>query len=117
MTSLEGWLSILSCRRKTDISRFPSALGITLYEIIYEKLRSLREHIQDHNSGHDDPAFSAMANLREQQLSLLTCIGAPMQREELSDSRNRQAAETKGGQNEDQIWQRVTNRCILLADD
>jgi hypothetical protein len=47
-----------------------------------------------------------MENLQEQQLPLQLCIGAPMQREELSDSRNRQAAETKGRQNEDQIWQR-----------
>jgi hypothetical protein len=47
-----------------------------------------------------------MANLREQELLLLTCIMAIMQKEELSDSRNRQAAETNGGQNEDQIWQR-----------
>jgi hypothetical protein len=29
-----------------------------------------------------------------------------MQRGELSDSRNRQAAGNQGGQNEDQIWQR-----------
>jgi hypothetical protein len=48
-----------------------------------------------------------MENLQEQQLSLQLCIIAGMQREELSDSRNRQAAETKGRQNEDQIWQRV----------
>jgi hypothetical protein len=47
-----------------------------------------------------------MANLREQELSLQLCIIAIMQKEELSGSRNRQAAETKGGQNEDQIWQR-----------
>jgi hypothetical protein len=33
-----------------------------------------------------------------------------MQKEELSDSRNRQAAETNGGQNEDQIWQREETR-------
>jgi hypothetical protein len=32
-----------------------------------------------------------------------------MQREELSGSRNRQAAETKGGQNEGRIWQRMDN--------
>jgi hypothetical protein len=31
-----------------------------------------------------------------------------MQREELSDCRNRQAAETREAQNEDQIWQRLT---------
>jgi hypothetical protein len=49
-----------------------------------------------------------MANLREQELPLLTCIMAIMQKEELlSDPRNRQAAGTKGRQNEDQIWQRV----------
>jgi hypothetical protein len=47
-----------------------------------------------------------MENLQEQQLSLQLCIGAPMQREELSDSRNRQAAETREAQNEGQIWQR-----------
>jgi hypothetical protein len=47
-----------------------------------------------------------MANSWEQELSLQLCIIALMQKEELSDSRNRQAAETKGGQNEDQIWQR-----------
>jgi hypothetical protein len=47
-----------------------------------------------------------MANLREQELSLLTCIMAIMQKEELSDSRNRQAAPRNEGQNEDQIWQR-----------
>jgi hypothetical protein len=50
-----------------------------------------------------------MENLQEQQLPPQLCIGAPMQmqREELPDSRSRQAAETKGGQNEDQIWQRA----------
>jgi hypothetical protein len=48
-----------------------------------------------------------MENLQEQQLSLQLCIGAPMQREELPDSRNRQAAETREAQNEDQIWQRA----------
>ena len=47
-----------------------------------------------------------MENLQEQQLSLQLCIGAPMQREELSDSRNRQAAPGNQAQNEDQIWQR-----------
>jgi hypothetical protein len=52
-----------------------------------------------------------MANLREQELSLLTCIIAIMQKEELSDSRNRQAAENDRRQNEDQIWQR------LIAED
>jgi hypothetical protein len=35
MTSLEGGLSILSCRRKTDIAISVGALGIALYEIIY----------------------------------------------------------------------------------
>jgi hypothetical protein len=44
------------------------------------------------HSGHDDPAFSAMANSWEQELSLQLCIIALMQKEELSDSRNRQAA-------------------------
>jgi hypothetical protein len=34
MTSVEGWLSILSCRRKTDIAISVGAVGITLYEII-----------------------------------------------------------------------------------
>jgi hypothetical protein len=58
------------------------------------------------HSGHDDPAFSAMANSREQGLSLQLCIIAIMQREGLSDSRNRQAAETREAQNEEQIWQR-----------
>jgi hypothetical protein len=47
-----------------------------------------------------------MEDLQEQQLSLQLCIITGMQREELSDSRNRQSAETKGRQNEDQIWQR-----------
>jgi hypothetical protein len=48
-----------------------------------------------------------MVNSWEQELPLQLCIialGAVSTR--LSDSRNRQAAETKGGQNEDQIWQR-----------
>jgi hypothetical protein len=36
-----------------------------------------------------------------------------MQREELSDSRNRQAAPRNEGQNEGQIWQRD---CQLLPD-
>jgi hypothetical protein len=53
-----------------------------------------------------------MANLREQELSLLTCIMAIMQKEELSDFRNRQAAENDRRQNEDQIWQR---RCEPLG--
>jgi hypothetical protein len=47
-----------------------------------------------------------MEYLQEQQLPLQLCIIALMQKEELSGSRNRQAAETQGGQNEDQIWQR-----------
>jgi hypothetical protein len=60
---VEGGLSILSCRRKTDIAiSAPSALGVVLYKIINYKLRILREHIQDHNSEHDDPALGAMAN-------------------------------------------------------
>jgi hypothetical protein len=37
-------------------------------------------------------------------MSLLTCIGAPMQREELPGPRNWQAAETQGGQNEGRIF-------------
>jgi hypothetical protein len=48
-----------------------------------------------------------MVNLREQELSLQLCIIAIMQKEELSDSRNRQAAGNQGEQNEGQIWQRV----------
>jgi hypothetical protein len=36
---------------------------------------------------------------------------------ELSDSRNRQAAETKGGQNEDQIWQRVYGAIATAEPD
>jgi hypothetical protein len=47
-----------------------------------------------------------MENLQEQQLSLQLCIIAGMQREELSDSRNRQAAGNDRHQNEGQIWQR-----------
>jgi hypothetical protein len=47
-----------------------------------------------------------MANLREQELPLQLCIIAIMQKEELSDSRNRQAAGNDSPQNEDQIWQR-----------
>jgi hypothetical protein len=49
-----------------------------------------------------------MADLREQELSLLTCIMAIIQKEGLSDSRNRQAAENDRRQNEDQIWQRAS---------
>jgi hypothetical protein len=37
-------------------------------------VRSLREHIQDHNSAHGDPAFSAMENSWEQELPLQLCI-------------------------------------------
>jgi hypothetical protein len=33
-----------------------------------------------------------MGNFQEQELSLQLCFGAPKQKEELSDSRNRQAA-------------------------
>jgi hypothetical protein len=52
-----------------------------------------------------------MVNFQEQELPLRLCIIAIMQREELSDSRNnRQAAETKGAQNEGQIWQRAGAR-------
>jgi hypothetical protein len=47
-----------------------------------------------------------MANSQEQELSLQLCIGAPMQKEERPDPRNRQAAENDRPQNEDQIWQR-----------
>jgi hypothetical protein len=49
-----------------------------------------------------------MANLREQELSLLTCIMAIIQKEGLSGSRNWQAAENDRRQNEDQIWQRAS---------
>jgi hypothetical protein len=38
-----------------------------------------------------------------------------MQREELSDPRNRQAAPRNEGQNEDQIWQRVVQTFKRLA--
>jgi hypothetical protein len=55
-----------------------------------------------------------MANSWEQELSLQLCIVALMQKEELSDSRNRQAAETKRGQNEDQIWQRFSIASAML---
>jgi hypothetical protein len=99
MTSLEGGLGILSCRQKTDIAISVGAGHCAAYASIYK-------HIKDHNSAHDDPAFGAMENFQEQELSLQLCIGAPMQREELSDSRNRQAAGNQGEQNEDQIWQR-----------
>jgi hypothetical protein len=48
-------------------------------------------------------------DLLKQELSLLTCIIAIIQKEELSDSRNRQAqARNDRPQNEDQIWQRLT---------
>jgi hypothetical protein len=56
-----------------------------------------------------------MEDLQEQQLPLQLCIGAPMQREELSDPRNRQAAGNQGEQNEDQIWQRTMDRPLPLA--
>jgi hypothetical protein len=48
-----------------------------------------------------------MTNYQEQELSLQLCIIAIMQKEELPDSRNRQAAENDRRQNEDQIWQRL----------
>jgi hypothetical protein len=48
-----------------------------------------------------------MENFDEQELLHQLCIIAVMQKEGLSDSRNRQASETKRAQNEDQIWQRV----------
>ena len=71
MTSLEGGLSILSCRRKTDIAISVGAgRSVALYEIINYKLRIPREHIQDRNSSHDNPALSSIANLLEQELSL-----------------------------------------------
>jgi hypothetical protein len=54
-----------------------------------------------------------MANYQEQELSLLTCILAIMQKEELSYSRNRLAAENDRRQNEDQIWQRVSGKLEL----
>jgi hypothetical protein len=44
-----------------------------------------------------------MANYQEQELSLQLCIIVIMQKEELSDSRNWQAAENDRRQNEDQI--------------
>jgi hypothetical protein len=37
-----------------------------IVEIINYKLRILREHIRDYNSGHENPAFGAMANSQEQ---------------------------------------------------
>jgi hypothetical protein len=60
MTSLEGGLSILSCRRKPDIAISVGALDVALYEIINYKLRILREHIKDYNSEHGDPERSAL---------------------------------------------------------
>jgi hypothetical protein len=49
-----------------------------------------------------------MANSREQELPLAQlCIIAIMQKEELSDSRNRQAAPENQGQNVGHIWQRT----------
>jgi hypothetical protein len=54
-------------------SRFPSALDVALYEIIKYKLRILREHIKDYNSGHENPAFGAvLANSQEQELPFPT---------------------------------------------
>jgi hypothetical protein len=41
--------------------------------------RCLREHIQDHNSAHDDQTVIAIVNLLKRELSLLTCIMAIMQ--------------------------------------
>jgi hypothetical protein len=70
MTSLEGGPSILSCRRKTDIAISVGAGRCALDEIINYKLRTLREHIQDHNSEHGDQALGAMANLLKQELPL-----------------------------------------------
>jgi hypothetical protein len=52
-----------------------------------------------------------LANYQEQELSLQLCIIAIMQKEELSDSRNRQAAGNDRHQNEDQIWQRRVLAC------
>jgi hypothetical protein len=72
MTSLEGGLSILSCADGKPTSRFPSALDVALYEIINYKLRVLREHIKDYNSGHENPLFGAMANSQEQELPFPT---------------------------------------------
>jgi hypothetical protein len=54
-----------------------------------------------------------MANLREQELSLQLRITAIMQKEELSDSRNRQAAPRNEGQNEGQIWQRSASASAI----
>jgi hypothetical protein len=36
------------------------------------KLRILREHIKEYNSGHENPAFSAMANSQAQELPFPT---------------------------------------------
>jgi hypothetical protein len=54
-----------------------------------------------------------MGDLEEQELPLQLCIGAPKQKEELSDSRNRQAAGNDRRQNEDQIWQRRRQRAHI----
>jgi hypothetical protein len=67
----EGFLSPPAADGKPT-SRFPSALDVALYEIINYKLRILRGHIKDYNSAHDDPAFGAMANSREQELPFPT---------------------------------------------
>jgi hypothetical protein len=48
----------------------------------------------------------AIVDPLKQELPLLTCIIAIIQKEERPDSRNRQAAENDRRQNEDQIWQR-----------
>jgi hypothetical protein len=96
-------------KRVAEPRHFCWCICITSPPAVYlraQKLRSLREDIKDHNSGHGDPAFSAMETSWEQELSLQLCIIAGMQRKELSDSRNRQAAGNQGEQNEGQIWQR-----------
>jgi hypothetical protein len=54
-----------------------------------------------------------MENFQEQELPLQLCFGAPKQKEELSDCRNRQAAGNDRRQNEAQIWQRGLSTHIL----
>jgi hypothetical protein len=115
MTSLEEGLGILSCRRKPDIAVSVGARwALRSTKLVPKNCAAYASisHIQGHNSAHGAPAFVAMENLQEQQLSLQLCIIAIMQKEELSDSRNRQAAGNQGEQNEGQIWQRV---CCLLS--
>jgi hypothetical protein len=58
-----------------------------------------------------DQLFGGVGRLHSQ-----LCIIAIMQREELSDSRNRQAAGNQGEQNEGQIWQRDLG-CVITSED